>query len=140
MVEALVSPNQDQLYIELLKGVLTRYTCPDRFRPIHRSLVRKVNPVLAALYSPVYRLPDGFGMRLCKVKFDAEARFTGEDWPPDAETMVGMKRLDNVQFCVEDVPARGVPGDFAETGVWRGGVCIFMRAILRARGVIDRKI
>jgi len=40
----------------------------------------------------------------------------------------------------EDVIARGVPGDFIETGVWRGGACIFMRAILKAYGVTDRTV
>ena len=40
--------------------------------------------------------------------------------PTYAHTMIGMKRLDNLQFCVEGVLARGVPGDLIETGVWRG--------------------
>ena len=32
------------------------------------------------------------------------------------------------------------PGDLIETGVWRGGATIFMRAILKARGVTDRLV
>ena len=55
-------------------------------------------------------------------------------------TMVGVKALDNVQLCVEEVLTRGVPGDFIEAGVWRGGVTIFMRAILAAYGVTDRRV
>lgn len=58
----------------------------------------------------------------------------GLDWPEHAETMAGLRRLDNVQECVEDVLARGVPGDFIETGVWRGGTSILMRAVLAAQG------
>jgi hypothetical protein len=54
--------------------------------------------------------------------------------------MVGLKRLDNLQYCVEDVLARGVPGDLIETGVWRGGSTIFMRAILKVHGVTDRRV
>ena len=34
----------------------------------------------------------------------------------------------------------GVPGDFAETGVWRGGVTILMRAILAAYDIDDRRV
>ena len=34
----------------------------------------------------------------------------------------------------------GVPGDLIETGVWRGGATILMRAILKARGVTDRVV
>jgi hypothetical protein len=72
--------------------------------------------------------------------FHPALRAEGRDWPPYAHTMVGLKRLDNVQFCVEDVLARGVPGDLMETGVWRGGAVIFMRAILAAHGVTDRRV
>jgi hypothetical protein len=31
-----------------------------------------------------------------------------------------------------------VPGDLIETGVWRGGATIFMRALLKLEGVTDR--
>jgi O-methyltransferase len=34
----------------------------------------------------------------------------------------------------------GIPGDFAETGVWRGGVTILMRAILAAYEIDDRRV
>lgn len=73
-------------------------------------------------------------------EFDAGRRDEGRDWPAQGHTMVGRKRLDNVQFCVEDALARGVPGDLMETGVWRGGVVILMRAILKAHGVTDRRV
>jgi O-methyltransferase len=72
--------------------------------------------------------------------FDARLRRNGEDWPRDAHTMIGLKRLDNLQHCVEDVLAREVPGDLIETGVWRGGASIFMRALLKAHGVTDRSV
>lgn len=77
---------------------------------------------------------------LLKLPFDAEKRAEGKDWPLFAYTMVGHKRLDNVQACVEDVVAKGVPGDLVETGVWRGGTVIFMRAVLKALNVSDRTI
>jgi O-methyltransferase len=54
--------------------------------------------------------------------------------------MIGRKRLNNIQECIETVLTKGVEGDFIETGVWRGGTCIFMRAILAAYGVEDRKV
>lgn len=49
-------------------------------------------------------------------------------------TMLGKRRLDNLRWCVEDVLRRGVPGDLIETGVWRGGATILMRAILQTHG------
>jgi hypothetical protein len=52
--------------------------------------------------------------------------------------MIGLKRLDNLEFCIEEIIAKGVPGDLIETGAWRGGATIFMRAVLKAYGVTDR--
>lgn len=69
-----------------------------------------------------------------------ELRMTGGYWPFYADTMVGIKRLDNIQSCMEYVLQHRIPGDFIETGVWRGGACIFMRAILEAYNITDRKV
>lgn len=57
-----------------------------------------------------------------------------------ALTMVPMTRLDNLQRCAAEVIDRQVPGDFIETGVWRGGVTLFMRAILEAYGEENRRV
>jgi hypothetical protein len=73
-------------------------------------------------------------------EFDLRRRMNGEDWPVTAHTMIGMKRLDNLQWCVERALADGVSGDLIETGVWRGGACIFMRGVLAAHGVTDRRV
>jgi O-methyltransferase len=77
---------------------------------------------------------------LRKQAFLAAARADGRDWPAVAHSMVGQKRLDNVQACAEDVIRRGIPGDLIETGVWRGGATILMRAVLEAYGVRDRRV
>ncbi len=71
-------------------------------------------------------------------KYDEQSRVGGRDWPLTAHTMIGLKRLDNLQECMETVIADNVPGDFIETGVWRGGACIFMRGVLHSLGIIDR--
>ena len=57
-----------------------------------------------------------------------------------AISMLPLARLDNLQFCVEDVLMNNIPGDLIETGVWRGGATIFMRAVLKARAVTDRTV
>lgn len=67
-------------------------------------------------------------------------RLDGGDWPGRGLTMIGIKRLDNLQVTIEDVIARGVPGDLIEAGAWRGGACIFMRGVLKAHGVADRRV
>jgi hypothetical protein len=55
-----------------------------------------------------------------------------------SHTMIGKKRLDNIQYCVETVLEENVSGDLIETGIWRGGATIFMRGILAAYGITDR--
>jgi O-methyltransferase len=61
-----------------------------------------------------------------------ERRRLGLDWPADgAETMIGVERLTNVKDLALDVSARGIPGDFMECGIWRGGVGILLAQIVR---------
>jgi O-methyltransferase len=73
-------------------------------------------------------------------KFNAAAREAGEDWPMFGFTMAGTKRLGNVEECVASVIREGVPGDFVECGVWRGGSSIFARAALDSYGGADRVV
>jgi len=54
--------------------------------------------------------------------------------------MIGVARLDNLRSCVETVLREKVPGDLIEAGVWRGGASIFMRGILKAFDVADRRV
>ena len=54
--------------------------------------------------------------------------------------MIGAKRMNNVRSECERVLKASVPGDFMETGVWRGGACIMMRAVLKAYGITDRRV
>lgn len=69
---------------------------------------------------------------------DAILRRDGRDWPSTAETMVGEVRLRNVEDLLRLVLRRGIPGDVIETGVWRGGTCILMKAVLDVYGALDR--
>jgi hypothetical protein len=57
-----------------------------------------------------------------------------------AISMLPLARLDNIQTCMEDILRDGVQGDLIETGVWRGGAVIFMRAVLKAHGITSRRI
>jgi len=72
--------------------------------------------------------------------FRKELSELGKLFPLFGYTAIGHLRLNNVRLCVEDVLRNGVPGDFIETGAWRGGTVIFMRALLKAYGISDRKV
>ena len=45
-------------------------------------------------------------------------------------TLLTKGQLDLVEKAVLAVEERGIPGDFLEAGVWRGGVIILMRCLL----------
>jgi O-methyltransferase len=59
---------------------------------------------------------------------------------PDAHTLASRAAVDNVQFCVENALAAGIDGDLIETGVYRGGLGILMRGVLKAWGETERKV
>lgn len=61
---------------------------------------------------------------------ELEFRRVGHARAANAETMIGLARLDNIERCADAIFRDGVPGDFLEAGVWRGGSCIFMRALI----------
>jgi hypothetical protein len=71
---------------------------------------------------------------------DPQKRQEGRDWPSRGYTMIGLRRLDNLQHCIDEVLTNAIPGDFMETGVWRGGATIFMRAILKVDNIPDRRV
>ena len=65
-------------------------------------------------------------------------RARGSDWPFSGLTMVGLKRLDDLQACIESAVADGVEGDVIEAGAWRGGASILARATLDSLGEFER--
>jgi O-methyltransferase len=124
------------LYLGLLKRLLTRTLYGEEVVPARTgSWLKKA--VLSILR---------FGARRSRVEFverlqvDLSVREEGRDWPFDAETMVGLRRLENIQDAVRTVIEEGVPGDWLETGVWRGGASIFAKGCFKAYGDDTRTV
>lgn len=90
-------------------------------------------PYLDQLESTLLDLP-------CADATETWARREGRDWPGSAPTMIGWSRLRHLRACAETVLREGIPGDFIETGVWRGGACIMLRGVLKAFDVTDRTV
>lgn len=118
-------------YLEVCKRCLTRgtYRAHSRVAGSNRWI-----PFAAASF-----VVKRFGFELVR-RVDPAARDEGQDYTTDGDTMIGRARLDNLQACVVNVLQDGVPGDLIETGVWRGGASIFMRAVLNAYGITDRTV
>lgn len=67
-------------------------------------------------------------------------RDRGRDWPMIAHSMIGRQRMANLRKVCCEVIENSIPGDFIETGVWRGGACILMRGVLKAFGDTKRTV
>lgn len=117
-------------YLDLLKSIIINEIYKDppivRKKFISKSFPKRINKIF-----PAY----GIGNR-----HNMEYRDEGSDWPSVAHSMIGRKRMNHLQNCVETVIKESIPGDLIETGVWRGGACIFMQGILTAYGETHRKV
>jgi len=142
MTRAKGTKNPEDIYLDLMKKSLT-YSLWNETWELTR--LRRTSRWRFDLRTAVLNFVDGIlstkGMGLARrVPFQEDLRREGRDWPAHAHTMIGYKRLDNIQSCIEQVLRDDIPGDLVETGVWRGGATIFMRAILKAYGVTDRTV
>jgi O-methyltransferase len=129
-------------YLDLMKKTLSFSLWKDPGIPLEQlPLRRRYIFIFRALINTLAGMARGIGFQIVRIPpHDETAKAEGQIWPVLADTMVGLKRLDNLQFCVETALRENVPGDLIETGVWRGGATIFMRAILMAHGVFDRRV
>lgn len=121
-------------YLTLLRQILTREIGGEKqrsYEPLGRLAKLAAGPVRAVL--------DRGGLEIVYAASD-EKRSQGLDWPADAETMIGSRRMENVQELASAVVEDGIPGDLVECGVWRGGASILMRAVLAAYGDTERVI
>jgi hypothetical protein len=121
---------------------MTEFTIEPKLEPLNTAL-----DCLRAAYldlmrdSLIGRLNEDPPLPACKIEgYQDEFRENGWDWPSKAPSMIGAKRMNNVRSECERVIEASIPGDFMETGVWRGGACIMMRAVLKAYQVTDRRV
>jgi macrocin-O-methyltransferase TylF-like protien len=118
-----------RLLKDLLSRPATGHTAGDtadktaRLRDLYLDLLQDC--LLGLIYEDPGLTPTG-------ERYDAQLRELGRDWPSQAHTMIGSRRMKNLRTLVEQVLHDVIPGDFIETGVWRGGACIYMRGILHA--------
>jgi O-methyltransferase len=129
------------LYLDLLKSTLTGAVAEDN-DSILGGVRTSGSPLKRKAAADAFgRLIGRFGFELAyKKPYDPALRAVGRDWPARADSMIGLRRMDNIQYCVESVLRDDVPGDLIETGVWRGGATIFMRGVLKAYDDTSRTV
>ena len=131
-------------YIELFKNILlgTHYkeSSWDRIYDNHKRLLTW--PLSMQFFRDmVVRTFQKKSIALFKEKtHNPQLALDGKGTSGPRFTAVSKKRLDNIEYCINEILENKIEGDFIETGVWRGGSCIFMRELLRVNKIIDRKV
>jgi O-methyltransferase len=126
------------MYLDLLKRTLTRYQL-EEYSDLEQIGLREVGRkarIVCRINAVLRPVGVGLGQVRKKSLLDREG---GLDWPLNAETMVGLKRLDHLQGVLDVVRSDDIPGGVMETGVWRGGSMIFAAGFMKAHQM-DRKI
>jgi O-methyltransferase len=137
-------PNQ---YLDLLKAALCASLYDESAWRVVEGPMRHhpnstlTHTIIAHVQYAVLRFLRAHGLILVRpTSFNEDARQNGNDWPMFGYTMTGRKRLDALEACIENILHDEIPGDFIETGVWRGGSVILMRAVLRTHGITNRTV
>lgn len=108
----------EELYLDLLKRCLTRSIYA---KPVIRHTINPRSPHLQVANKVIRAVLSPFSLELvhCRpsdpldyIESTHEARTRLED----AETMIGMKQLDQMQAAITDVIKSNIPGDLLEAG------------------------
>jgi hypothetical protein len=134
----MISKLRFQRKVRTLYRILRSYIFFAHFGGLRRVRLQYLQLIANCLTGSIYDDPPL--KALGSGQFNAELREYGWDWPSKAHSMIGTRRMNNVRALAENVIFSGVPGDFIETGVWRGGACIYMRAIFHTYGVKNRRV
>lgn len=131
-----------ELYLDLLKRSLTRTI---NAKGLVRHTLAPGRRHLKILNKLVHSVLDPIKLELVQLHESKpedyiESTHGAYSRAEDAETMLGLKQLDQMQACLTDVVERNIPGDVIEAGVWRGGMTIFMRGVLKSLGDNHRKV
>lgn len=139
------SSHTRDLYIDLLQKALTgRLQAQKKIRFPTKSELGEVNVILQKLRAQFsHYLPKGPNPP--KTFLDSsplEIFYILEQMKPDRQvySMTEASGVENVTACTKQVLEQGIPGDFIETGVWKGGLTMLMKGILKAYGDTQRKV
>lgn len=115
-------------YLRLMRVCLTRSFLEPSYAEIPRNTRTTAKLLRYAAYSTLQHVLRPFRLSIVQMN-----RSTGE-------TMMGMGALENLHEAMRQAMGNQVPGDFVETGVWRGGGTIYMRAFLEAYSEPQRRV
>ena len=118
-----MSENPIELYLDLMKEVLSFSLWEEQGVPLKLYSYKKPFVKRLLLNTLSWALKQANLQALKIKKHDAMKKNEGMIWPSQAHTMIGRKRLDNIQFCVENVIKDDIRGDcdnFSQKGDGKG--------------------
>jgi O-methyltransferase len=122
--------SEPESYLDLLKRCLTASIYDESGWQLIEGPMLHQTGVIPSLKRSIVAALAKRGIRLVRTTpMNQVNRDQGLDWPLFGFTMTGTKRIENLQNCLQACLRENVPGDFVETGVWRGGSCILAKAI-----------
>ncbi|WP_334189686.1 TylF/MycF/NovP-related O-methyltransferase [Noviherbaspirillum sp.] len=141
-------PDATTLYLDLLKQCLCgAINPPGRREPIvsHArcaAMIRNANDAFGRYLTPMGHTVEMLLSQRTSIFTSGmlHAGLHGMHRETTPDTMSDLASLDNLQACVESAIRDEVPGDLIETGIWKGGMPVLMRAILKAHGIADRTV
>jgi hypothetical protein len=132
----------NELYIELEARLLYIFYQRENDAEVSRDVVRDIRgrrPDLVQ-YLLKHRNVGNIPYAFVQTKDGVRKEYNLRDVCEFSHTMIGRMRMDNLEQCLDAIRMEDVPGDLIETGVWRGGACIFMRGYLEAYGMPGRQV
>src|ERR1035437_8298831 len=89
-------------YLELMKKALSFTLWKNPGISLEELNLRRRYPlVVRVMIDAAARLARCTGLEIARRPADDNAKEEGRIWPVLADTMTGLKRLDNLQFCVD---------------------------------------
>jgi O-methyltransferase len=127
-----------QHHLNLLKKFIIRYDFDAEaytWREVE-NFPGKLSPLKAVRHF----LPSNWTVAEKHIRPALIVRENGQDWPVTGESMIGLKRMNQLHSALDQITLESTPGDIVETGVWRGGAIIFCASYLNTYGITDRKV
>ncbi|KEK24795.1 TylF/MycF family methyltransferase [Bacillus gaemokensis] len=133
-----------QLYLELLKKTILFeiWLEYEAYLPASLHITNDLHYEPITVPVPLFfkQYAEAHNLKIVKSHISKDERKDGNDWPRAAHSMIGRSRMNQLQQAMETVVRENIEGDFIETGVWRGGSCIFMRGFLKAHNITNRNV
>jgi len=119
----------EELYVENELRLIYLRSCLERQEDFRQEVfldIRRHRPAMYDEYVKLREVGINYGRTIQNLGFQ--------------HSMIGRRRLENIESCLETILSDGIAGDCIECGVWRGGAVVFMRGFLAAHQVQERTV